>query len=472
MQFMLAYTMLLIWPAIAVVLFRSLSLERAVIWSILGAYMLLPPLVAYDFPLIPPFDKFAIANLTAYVLCITLAKQKVPLLPQSGLARLLIILMFVSPIPTVLTNSDPLVFHDTIVPGLSVHETLSALITQFLAILPFLIGRSLLASERAMRDILNTLVVAGLIYSVPMLIEIRMSPQINVWVYGFFQHDFIQMVRYGGYRPMVFLPHGLWAAFFALMAFVAAVALWRHGEPERRGGYMLASGYLGVLLVMCKSAAALVYGIVLLPAVRLLGLRHQLLIAVTLAMIATLYPALRGTGLVPTEEIVAQAEAISPDRAASLRFRLDNEDALLAWATKRPWFGWGYWGRNQIHDPATGKVTSTTDGRWIIVIGMMGWAGYIAEFGLLSLSILLLWWVSLRRGMTITPFAGPVALILGFNMLDMLPNATLIPFTWLIAGALLGYAERLRAGQPVARPALAGAAAGEAALPVRPRTIL
>lgn len=322
-----------------------------------------------------------------------------------------------------------------------------------------------------MRDIMSTLVVAGLIYSVPMFIEIRMSPQINVWVYGFFQHDFIQMVRYGGYRPMVFLPHGLWAAFFALMAFVAATAMWRYGEAQRRALYMLATGYLGVLLVMCKSAAALIYGIILLPVVRLLSLRQQLLIAATLAMIAALYPALRGAGLVPIDEIMAQAEAISPDRAASLLFRLNNEDALLARATERPWFGWGYWGRNQIHDPVTGEVTSTTDGRWIIVIGMMGWAGYLAEFGLLSFSIVLLWRTSLRRGVEVSPFAGPVALILGFNMVDMLPNATLIPFTWLLAGALLGYAERLRAGQAVAEVVRVPLGA-EPALPVRPRTIL
>jgi hypothetical protein len=36
-----------------------------------------------------------------------------------------------------------------------------------------------------------------------------------------------------------------------------------------------------------------------------------------------------------------------------------------------------------------------------------------------------------------------MGLILAANLLDLLPNATLIPFTWLMAGALLGEAERL-----------------------------
>jgi hypothetical protein len=38
-----------------------------------------------------------------------------------------------------------------------------------------------------------------------------------------------------------------------------------------------------------------------------------------------------------------------------------------------------------------------------------------------------------------------LSLILAANMVDLLPNATHIPFTWLMAGALLGEAERLAA---------------------------
>jgi len=36
-----------------------------------------------------------------------------------------------------------------------------------------------------------------------------------------------------------------------------------------------------------------------------------------------------------------------------------------------------------------------------------------------------------------------LALILAVNLVDLLPNATLVPLTWLIAGALLGHAESL-----------------------------
>ena len=59
----------------------------------------------------------------------------------------------------------------------------------------------------------------------PALFEVRFSPQLNIWIYGFFQHDFQQMIRGGSFRPIVFLPHGLWVALFFLSTLVAAAAL-------------------------------------------------------------------------------------------------------------------------------------------------------------------------------------------------------------------------------------------------------
>jgi hypothetical protein len=79
----------------------------------------------------------------------------------------------------------------------------------------------------------------------------------------------------------------------------------------------------------------------------------------------------------------------------------------------------------------------------------------VAQFGLLALPLVLLGreaWVT--RSAALSPFACAVALIFAANMVDLLPNATLIPFTWLMGGALLGYAEALardrRAGRDAA----------------------
>jgi hypothetical protein len=203
-----------------------------------------------------------------------------------------------------------------------------------------------------------------------------------------------------------------------------------------------------VVLVLCKSMAALAYGAGLAPVIAFAGRRMQVRLAAGLALIAVLYPLLRGADLVPVEAMLGQAERVSAERAGSLAFRFANEDRLLDHASQKPLFGWGGWGRNRVYDPDTGKDITVTDGRWIIVIGSFGWCGYVAEFGLLALPLLLLARRSRRlHPAEISPYAGPLALILGANMIDMLPNATLIPFTWLLAGALLGHAEALKAGR-------------------------
>ncbi len=439
-----AYLMLLVWPLVTLLLFRKLPRERALIWAILGGYLLLPQLVAFDFPLIPPLDKTAIASLSAYLACVFLLGIRVPLLPENGLARVLVLILLVSPMASALTNGDPMIFARSFVPGVGFHEGLSSMIGRFLELLPFFLARRLLATELALREILLALVVAGLAYSIPMLLEIRLSPMLNIWIYGYFQHDFIQMVRSGGFRPIVFLPHGLWVAFFAFMAIVAAAAMWRLEPASQRTRYLFACGYLIVVLVLCKSMAALLYALVAVPVICVAGLRWQLRLAAFLAVIAVIYPLLRGLQIVPVNEIARQFDAVSVERADSLRFRLRNEEELLSHAAARPFFGWGPSGRNYVYDAETGRPLSTVDGLWVTVIGSAGWLGYVGYYGSLALPIVLLSRAARRQ--RLSRYAAPVALILAFNLVDTLPNATLIAFSWLICGALLGYAEALARG--------------------------
>ncbi len=117
---------------------------------------------------------------------------------------------------------------------------------------------------------------------------------------------------------------------------------------------------------------------------------------------------------------------------------------LLERAAQKATFGWSGWGRSLVREAETGEILTIPDGRWIIVFGSFGWLGYIAEFGLLALPLLLLGWHVVRhRDAELSPYIGAVALILGVTLMDMLLNATLTPFTWLTAGAVLGHIERL-----------------------------
>lgn len=439
----LAYLALVLWPVVVVVLFRRLPMERALIWSIVGGYLFLPPVAAIDLPAVPALDKMSIPALSAYAVVTLMLRIPVPLIPEGWLARVLLVVFVLAPFGTILTNPEPVfVGHHRVLPGLRLYDAISIIAFQAFVILTFALARSLLATPAALREILIALVVAGLIYSVPMLVEIRLSPQLNTWIYDFFQHSFEQMMRQGGFRPIVFLEHGLWVAFFAMTSVLAAFALLRDRPREEKARLTMAATYLFVVLVLCKSIGSLIYAVLLAPMVLLVGQRWLLRLAVVMAVLALTYPVLRSAGAIPVDEMVRLAASYSADRAQSLNYRFTNESVLLDHAFQKPWFGWGGYERNLLHDPVSGRVFTVADGRWVIVLGMFGWAGYVGEFGLLALPLFLLWRQSRRaRGARLAAPVGALAVIHGVNMVDMLPNATLTPVTWLIAGALLGYTE-------------------------------
>ena len=435
-----ALLMLLLWPVIAVVLFRRLPVGRAIIASLLVAYLFLPPPPAgFDFPLLPPLTKETIPSLAMLLACLILYRDKITLLPETMVGRVLVVVFILSPMATVLTNTEPVFWGQMGLPALKLREGLSTMIQQGLLIAPFLMARNFLRNPSDQRDILKALFIGGMVYSVLMLVEIRLSPQLNIWVYGFFQHNFDQMIRFGGFRPIVFLYHGLWVSFFAMTAVVAAVALARGSTTRIVVGFWVAAAYLLVVLILSKSLGAILYGAALVPLVAFLSSRMQLRVAALLAFVALAYPLLKGADLVPQEALLQQAERVDSDRANSLRFRFQQETILLERAQEKPLFGWGLWGRNHIWDGATQTILTVTDGRWIILIGVLGWVGFLAEFGLLAYPIYLMW---RRAGQgQLSPWVGPMSLILGVNMIDLIPNATLTPLTWLMAGAILGYAE-------------------------------
>lgn len=449
----LAFLVLVLWPVVVIVLFRRMPIERALIWSILGGYLLLPPLVAIDLPAVPAIDKMSLPALSAYLVCTLMLGHRVPLLPESPVGRVLLLVFVLAPFGTALTNPEPIpVPFRAPLSGLTLYDSVSAIALQAFVLITWALARKFLCTAKAMRELLVALVVGGLVYSVPMLIEIRLSPQLNVWIYGFFQHSFEQMMRFGGFRPIVFLSHGLVVAFFAMTALLAALSLARSEPAAARPRLWFAAAYLAVLLVLCKSVGSIVYGFALAPLVVLASPRMMVRVAAAMAVLALAYPVLRAGGHVPVDWLLDQAMRVGPERHQSLEFRFDNEALLLQHAFEKPLFGWGGYERNLLHDPFTGRVATISDGRWVIVLGIFGWTGFIGEFGLLALPLLmLLREVPRLPSAAVAAPLGALAVIHGINMVDLLPNATLTPLTWLITGALLGHAEALGAARRAER---------------------
>lgn len=447
----LAFMVLVSWPVVVGILFSRMERPRALIWSIFAGYLILPMLVEIDLPVFPGMNKHMIPAIAAAVMVYFITKDRAADEPEpppmGGWVKLLLAMNVISPIMTAITNPDLLVDGINYRPPMSLSQGFADLIVQFALLLPFLMGYRLLWNARGAELWIRSLVLGVLWYTIPMLIELRVSPQINVWVYGYFQHDFIQTIRYGGYRPIVFLEHPLWVALMAMTAFLSAIAIWRNDRTRRN---LLIVLYLGCIVFLCKSAGALLQAMMAAPLVAFARPKVMVLVAALVAGLAFAYPTLRTTPWMPLQGLVDTAMAISPERGRSLEFRLMNEEALLERAMERPIFGWGGWGRPLFYDPYSGRLASVPDGQWVIWLGARGIFGYMAQFLLLLTPI----YAMLRAmpGGRRPPrepelvVLGCLSLMLAMNLLDLIPNATLTPLTWLTAGTLLGNARRLRLG--------------------------
>lgn len=416
--------------------------ERAVILSLLAGYLLLPVKTSFDFSGVPALDKTSIANLATFVAATISTRGRAARMPREWWLNLLILVYLLSPIMTVYGNRDSLVFGKLFLPGLSPYDAFSAAAYKALDVIPLLLGYNLLRSAAARFELLRALLVAAIGYSLLMLIEIRLSPQLHAWIYGFFPHSFGQQMRDGGFRPVVFLGHGLVVAIFTAMAVTAATFLARARERVFGVSVWFWFAYLLAVMVFCRSLGALILALLAISIIMSLRKARALQIAcATAAAFVLIYPALRGADLVPVQAIADQVAAFSDERAASFQTRIDNENLLLARANQRPYFGWGGYGRNRIYDEYSGKDLSITDGAWIIVVGNGGWIGYLATFGLLCLPII----ASVGRGRQSSTTGAAISVVLIVNLLDCIPNASLGPITWLMAGtALIRYGGSAR----------------------------
>jgi hypothetical protein len=342
-------------------------------------------------------------------------------------------------------NGDTIVIGRVVLPGIGSYEGVSTIIAQFVFLIPFIIGRWVLRSGADNEEILRVLVIAGLIYSLPMLFEIRFSPQLHTWIYGYFPGMFGQQMRDEGFRPIVFLGHGLTLAVFTMTSLLAAAAFWRSNTRVVRVPPAGVAAYLGVLLVLCKTFAAFVYGMVLVPLVRWAKPKTQLRVAALLVTIALAYPMLRAMDLVPTTFMLEAANLVSADRAGSLETRFVNEHRLLERASQRIWFGWGRFARSRVYD-ADGKDISLTDGNWIIIMGEFGIVGFLARFGIFALTVFrAAKALKFEEAAKYRIYFSALALIVASQVINLLPNSSNPPWFWLLVGALLGRAELLGA---------------------------
>lgn len=427
------------WFPVVLLLFSWLSPRRAILVSFFAGWLFLPP-TEFQLPGLPDYSKMLVVCGNIYAGIALFDFQRL---------RSLRFRWF--DLPMIAWCLCP--FLSSIMNDQSAYDGLSWVWNHVVAWgMPYVIGRLYFFDVDGMRELAIGVVVSGLVYIPFCLFEARMSPQLCRMVYGFSPRSWAG-TRLGGWRPNVFLEHGLALGMWMTTTSLVCIWLWSCGTIKKLGGFRVGWTVLALLATtfLCRSTAALgllMAGLACLYASRWLWTS---LPAIALILLPPVYCYVRATNQWDGQRAVELAEKfISPQRAQSLSYRFKNEDRLAEKALEQPAFGWARWGRSRVFDER-GRDVSVTDGRWIITFGQNGVVGLVA---LMAVFILPPLWFCRRyrpkdwSARDLAPAAVLMVTVPLFNV-DNLLNAMSNPLLPMALGALNGFIAFV---QPAGKP--------------------
>ncbi|MFH7320735.1 hypothetical protein ACHHRT_09005 [Desulfurivibrio sp. D14AmB] len=425
--------MLIGWVPFTIFLFSTLKPHQAVLVSVIGGWLLLP-VFSYNFQGIPTFDKHSAIAL-GLVLGGWLSGQRQKANFQWKIYDLPMVLWCFSAIPTSLVNQ------------LGLYDGISGTFTKIMVWgIPYLAGRIYFTNHEALHDLCRGIVIGGLIYLPLCLYEIRMSPQLSNTIYGFFPHSFHQHARYGGYRPIVFMNHGLMVALWMAMATTVAFWLWRSRIVEQIKGIPM--GFivmaLAITTLLCKTQNGILLMFLGCSLYYVYRYTKTSLPFTLLVLGIPAYLVLRITGVIEMDNVASvMAHLVDERRIPSLLARLTQEDNFIRHTLNSPLFGWGTHQRNWPIDPETGRrVVRAIDPLWLINFSINGFFGLLAFLGAMMLGP----WKVLGAMTNPTEKAAdsmviPLALssVVIMFMIDCIFNGMINPVYIVSTGALIGW---------------------------------
>lgn len=422
------------WIPIVLYLFTRYSPQRAVIISFVVAWLFLPQ-AAIVLPSIPDYTKMS-ATCYGILLAVFVFDSGRFSTFKPGWIDGLMGLYCISPFISSMAN------------GLGAYDGVSSSLEQVVSWgLPYFFGRLYLSNLAGMKQLAIAIFAGGLAYIPFTVYESRFSPQLHRMVYGYHARaDFSQTMRMGGYRPTVFMAHGLAVGAWMMAAALVGIWLWKSGVLKKFWDKPMKTlvPVLVISFLNCRSTGAyllLVFGLLIL----FLGSKLKTYIPlIILVIFISTYLYMGATGYITPdrrdsiEEFVTKT--LNAERAQSLIFRLENEELLSEKARQRPVFGWGGWGRARVYDDY-GKDISVTDSLWIIAFGNQGAFGLITLFSTMIVPSFLLCVSRYPPKIWAHPLAAPavcVAVVTVLFALDCVLNAMPNPIFTLSSGGIAG----------------------------------
>ncbi|GMW01291.1 MAG: hypothetical protein AMXMBFR84_24280 [Candidatus Hydrogenedentota bacterium] len=435
------------WVPVLLLLFVVFPSRRAVIVGFIFAWLFLP-VAKYEFEGFVDLDKVTATCLLIFLATLFFDVNRVLTFRPNWVD-----------IPMAVFCLAPL--FASVYNGLGLYDGFSEVRNQlFHWAFPYFIGRLYFSELKGMRELAIGIVLGGLVYVPLLLFELRMSPQLHNIVYGFMQHSFLQTMRYGGWRPMVFLEHGLMVGMWMTAATLCAFMFWQMAgikivdyAPSFTIGHKLRNirwpmwtvvALLFAITVLCKSTFAIVLMLTGIGAMLAVKWFRAWYVVPLLSLVIVAYVVVRALGWWDGQELVRVSNAVfGPERAESLAYRLFNENILSARGRQQLVFGWGGWGRSRVDDE-WGKEF-VTDSSWVIYLGTTGMVGLLS-FNLAMLLPALLLRFRIPPKYWTHPNAAPAVLfsiLIVLWMLDNTMNNMFNPIFVLMAGGLAGLKRQL-----------------------------
>jgi len=415
------------WIPVVLLLFWQLPPRRAVIVAFVAGWLFLP-VVAYKLKGLPDYTKMS-ATCVGILLFTLLFHADRFLSLRLCWADVPMLVWCIVPVGSSLSN------------GLGLYDGISnSLDTTVTWGFPYLVGRMHFGDFAGMRQLARGLLVGGLVYVPLCLWEIKMSPQLNRMIYGFHIGGFADTVRFGGWRPQVFMTSGLMVGMWMSLTALIGVWLWSTRTVTHLSSYRIGWPVLVLFVtaILCKSMGAVVLlfiGLAVLYATRWFRTPAFVL---ALALLPMLYATARSVGGWSGDVLLTVSRAVSEKRASSLETRLVNEDLLVNRASARLLLGWGGYDRNRVSDEE-GRDVSITDGFWVIALGTRGIVGLGALMWACALPALLLLRLVPAAKWSDPEYAPAAAIAVSILLYaaDNLFNAFLNPVFMLCAGGLV-----------------------------------